>query len=380
MLKYLSAICLLVLMPILALQNGLHHDPPMFPVPGDTHIRKAQSLVQRYTNNNYVQVFCWKGEPFSFLTIFNSNCLHLEIEEGAEYSQYMEETDHKIHLAREHQQEWAEGKAVTAKDKYINLRANKPICYGIYTDHGFKLTLETTNTDKWRVTKFCLGFLLWRAAPRVGASRRLLYGLAAFLGLQLGTWITIYDTGHLRLLREGSLSTALHEVFYERPSMLVRAFCACWCALCLVFQRLDNRQTGRLNRFILRGIACWSIFSASDHQSIGFFCLACIFLHPIIRAMLRAKTPAGQENYQQQYAQRLQQQANLLAEDSFRWAIPRSASFGAGAQTFSGAIQTRISASQGTGQEPLMYHTSGDSIVFGGRFVPTDPPPPPAVD
>ncbi|XP_017154028.1 uncharacterized protein LOC108163315 [Drosophila miranda] len=351
MFKNLSAIFLLVLMPILAQQNSLGHQTPTFPVPGETHSQKAQSLMQRFTNKNSVKVFCLKAEPFSFWTIFKSNCFHLEIEEGAEYSQYMEETDYKIYEAHEQQQEWAEGKAMAAKDKYINLRANKPVCYGVYTDHEFKLTLETTNTDKWRVTKFCLGFLLWRAAPRVEASRRLLYGLAAFLGFQLGTWITIYYTGHLRLVLEGSLSMALHEVFYERPSMLVRAFFACWCALCVVFQRLDNRHTGRINRCILRGIACWLIFSASDHQSIGLVCVVCVFLHPIIWAMLRSKTPAGQENDQQQLA-----------------------------QTFSGIIQTRISASQGTGQEPLIYHTSGDSIVFRERLAPTDPTPPPAVD
>ncbi|XP_022227902.2 uncharacterized protein LOC111077795 [Drosophila obscura] len=333
---------LLILLPILTLQKGFSYHVAKFLLPGETHSHEAQTLMQKFTHTNRVQLFCQTVEVFSFWRLFQSNRLHLEIEEGAEYNQYKEQTAHEIYQAHRERKEWNEGKAMTGEHKYIDMKKNSHICYGIYTEQAFNLTLETIHTDKWRVTKFCLGFILWQAAPHLENSERCLYGVAAFLGFQLAAWIMILVTGHLRLVLGGSLWTAFHEVLYERPTTLALACSGCFYALALACRQFDHLlcqhcRFRHVHRWILRGIAYWLIYTASDHQDIGLFCVVYLFFYSKILALLGhlfwscikllcplLPPPDRQQETAQPFfdISQLQRVPSNTADGSYVWAVP----------------------------------------------------------
>ncbi|SPP86036.1 uncharacterized protein LOC117588013 [Drosophila guanche] len=340
MLKKLFAF-LLILLPIVALQKGFSYHVAKFLLPGETHSQEAQSLMQKFTHTNRVQIFCQAQEDFSFWKIFQSNRLHLEIEDGADYTQYKEQTAHEIHQAHRQRKEWVEGKAMPGKDKYIDLKKNSNTCYGIHTELAYNLTLETTATDKWRLSKFSLGFILWLAAPQVEDSHYCLYSVTAFLGYQLATWIMIYITGHLRLVLEGSLWTAFQEMLYERPSTMALALTGCFYALALGCRRFDHilfhhGRFRQVHRCALRSIAYWLIYSASDHREVGIFCLLYLFFYTKIWLLLRypfwgcrkvlrlivAPPNRLQFNEAQQEASQAISQANYVASENFIWPKP----------------------------------------------------------
>ncbi|XP_034669176.1 uncharacterized protein LOC117902147 [Drosophila subobscura] len=397
MLKKLLAF-LLILLPILALQKGFSYHVAKLLLPGETHSQEAQSLMQKFTHTNRVQIFCQPHEDISFWKIFQCNRLHLEIEDGADYNQYKEQTAHEIYQAHRQRKEWTEGKAVSGKDKYIDLKKNSNTCYGIHTELAYNLTLETTATDKWRLSKFSLGFILWVAAPHLEDFHCCLYSVTAFLGYQLATWIMIYITGHLRLVLEGSLWTAFQEILYERPSTMALAFTGCFYALALGCRRFDHiffhhSRFRQVHRFILRGIAYWLIYSASDHSEVGIYCLLYLFFYTKIWLLLRYPfwgcckvlrlivAPPNRHQFneaQQEASQAIFKisQGNYVASENVVLATPRPSNsyrnFEAAGATSTPTIQ------RGTAAHPPGFifrgHDMADTsrTIFRGRFDPNE--------
>ncbi|XP_060666688.1 nuclear envelope integral membrane protein 1 [Drosophila nasuta] len=276
---------------------GLFHDQPIeqmviYLQPDEIHVQDALSMIQSIYTKNGVHIYCHNEDSLKIGNIFQTIMLQLITKEpNAKYAQYKAATPLGVHQAHLEGRECHEGKLMSGRTKtvhYVSLPAHAAACYGIYTDEAYNLTMLKYPDDGERSTWFVLGLMLWLSASLMRQNFSSCYVVAVALGLHFTGWgivcgalILAGDYG-MKSLQPVSTNFKLVLERYPTSVALILVFAA-WLMfkLCEAYQTLWRFKYVQQAYFrLLRGIAYYLIFNASDHKYFGWICVAMLLPQP----------------------------------------------------------------------------------------------------
>ncbi|XP_017012661.2 uncharacterized protein [Drosophila takahashii] len=299
LLLFFVLIGLLTPSPSIASWNdGFHEHLATYLRPGEPHIQDGQMLLNMLYMHNQVQVFCQRPTPLTWWNVFQSNRLRLQIAAGGDYSQYKGATIREIFQAHRLLNECYEGKPLgssAAEQRIIPMTAHEHVCYGIYTNEPFVLTLEEISCDLERMAQFTFALVLWLSCPHLADSLLGFYCSAATVGAHLAgvavVGITLVSSNSERSLELRTLKENFKEVLQERPTVMTLSLVfGAWLlqSACQRFYYLWRRSLlRRLHHRFLRITSYWLILSASDDRTFGWICISLLIPWPELWWLMR---------------------------------------------------------------------------------------------